>query len=438
VLTGRAVIFSNQRWTSRITVPHKKIDRELQKRYNPYAKRESENLMPLTMNYQEWLQRTSLGITVVRPAKLRSVDYALNVYNRIPTEENQVVLRKALMAFIDDEKGFSGKGLEALKEDPQNGTNPIEELFAQVVLGRRILPSSRRLPFSLRMELLRGARGRVQAQIFGGYVQETFVGGSGEITRRKIKKVGHLHESDLLLGTVAKQIESGLDCKISYGPMKTLKSASRKVTDDYGGDWYQLKDGVRLTVIATNGGKVTGVRPDKLQAVRDKIRMVCVSNRGLSIIKDEEAKPGTPDNPCGYSGLNFVVRLSPGGGSGLTSWYSPDSSPGWPGEIQANIPALMYGKMSEEDLCSIFGQEGYASLKAEFAVEGGIAHVFYEIWREDRTGANGRGAAKLATRYHDYLRDPQGLQHDKAALIADIKAFKTASSVNIAKFGKKH
>jgi hypothetical protein len=198
-----------------------------------------------------------------------------------------------------------------------------------------------------------------------------------------------------------------------------------------------------VTVIATNQGKLTGVRPEKLEAVKKKIEAVCVPSNGLTLIKNEEALPGAPgnrpkDNPCGYSGLNLVVRLSVGGESGMTGWNFPALTSGWPGEIQANIPAMMYGKMSEKNLCSIFDQEGYDSLKSELDIEGGISHVFYEIWREDRTGPNGLAAAALGGRYHDYLRNPEKLGGEKNQLTAAINDFKRATPVNVARFGTKH
>ena len=46
----------------------------------------------------------------------------------------------------------------------------------------------------------------------------------------------------------------------------------------------------------------------------------------------------------------------------------------------------MYGKMSEEDLVKMFKQEGYDSLKSELNIEGGIGHIFYEIYRDDKKG----------------------------------------------------
>lgn len=386
--------------------------------------------MPGTMTYKDWMDRTRLGMTSIRPPKLRAVDTALKEYNQVPSEQNLSRLWNALLTFV------SGIGTSELAKDPRNHTGAYGQLLGEVqrLLGRRMLP------FALRTELVKVAQERIKAQIYGGYAQKTVVDEFGGLTRLKIKKVGHVQDSDIMLKIVADKIQQDLDCKISYGPIKTLKSASRKVKDEYGGDWYQVKDAVRLTIIATNGGQLTGVTPDKLAVIGRKVRAVCLHSRGLSLLKDEEAKPGTPGhrppgNACGYSGLNFVVRLSTGGESNLTGWNFAAAPLGWPGEIQANIPSMMYGKMSEQDLCHIFDRHEYQMLKAELDIEGGIAHDFYEIWRVDKDGANGKAAAELGGRYNDYLRTPHALRSLKAELVADIKKFKTA---NKAQFDKKH
>lgn len=191
--------------------------------------------MPITMSSEEWFKRTNLGPLAVRPAKLKVLNRALDQYNRISTDDNQVTLRNALLEFIAE------KGTLAMKTDPRDGNNAVDDLYGQLFLGRRTLP------FALKTELLAAARERIQGQIFGGTVQKTLVDASGHLTRTRIKKIGHVHDSDVLLRIVADDIQKNLDCRISYGPIKTLKSASRKVMSDYNGDWYQLKDAVRLT-----------------------------------------------------------------------------------------------------------------------------------------------------------------------------------------------
>lgn len=358
----------------------------------------------MLMGYEEWMSRTRLGVTSIRPSKLVNLDRALNDYSRIPTHDNLTCLRFALQTYI------VSKSDVGLRRDPRNGNNAVEDLYQQLFLGPRTLPAD------LKAELLKVAQGRIQGQIFGATVLSSHaVPNQKKWVRDQIVKVGHLEASNDALEAVAAQIKNGLDCKIAHGPLKTLESASRKVADDYNGDWYDLKDAVRVTVIATNNGQLTGVDPAALVNVKQKVLSVCVPSNGLSLIKNAEAVPGTADNPCGYSGLNFVVRL---GGDGDTG--------GWPGEIQANIPAIMYGKMSQDDLCKIFRQDGYDSIKAELAIEGGISHVFYEAWRVNRTNDLGASAAALGTRYHDYLRNSRTRGAGKAQLVEDIKKFRFA------------
>lgn len=163
--------------------------------------------MPITMSSEEWFKRTSLGPLAVRPAKLKILDRALDQYNRISTDANQVTLRNALLEFIAE------KGTLALKTDPRNGNNAVDELYGQLFLGRRTLP------VALKTELLAAGRER-QGQIFGGMVQKTLVDASGHLTRTRIKKIGHVHDSDVLLRIVADDIQKNLDCRISYGPIK--------------------------------------------------------------------------------------------------------------------------------------------------------------------------------------------------------------------------
>ena len=162
----------------------------------------------------------------------------------------------------------------------------------------------------------------------------------------------------------------------SFGPIKMLESANRKVLASasdggYGGDWGQLKDAVRMTIIAPSAVQML--------VVRARIRAKCVLGSGMSILKDSAVVPSLPSpdprlrrddkdrrhdrglegcgysavnqviwaksrdkepegkdwlkqDPCGYSGLNFVVRL-------------PNERPG---EIQVNIPEMIYGKEKEE------------------------------------------------------------------------------------------
>lgn len=251
-------------------------------------------------------------------------------------------------------------------------------------------------------------------------------------------------ESNELLKTLADRIKEGApDCMINYGPIKQLESASRKVTDEYGGDWLQVKDAVRLTIIATNRSSLLDVPQEKLDLIKARIKALCGGpSTLLTFIKDEDADPKNAEkNPCAYSGYNCVVRLNrwavnaPAANTGplikdentYKDYFAKtkvERAP-LPGEIQANIPTIMYGKMSKKDLITLFGEPQFNALAQEcFLIEGGIGHIFYEIYRSDKTGQNGKDAAALSKRYHDFLRSLQKTVQEKQDLTNAIEAFK--------------
>ena len=166
------------------------------------------------------------------------------------------------------------------------------------------------------------------------------------------------------------------------GPVKGEARARQKTAWDYSGDFYDLKDVVRMTLIA---GDSQG-----LDRVRTALRSYCVPSNGYSIIKDQETRPNFDE--CGYSGLNFVVRL-PNGRAG---------------EIQANIPVIMYGKMSKASFCRSLGEKEHARIQTMYHIEGGLGHGLYEIFRTNRQGL-GRSAAMLSKLYYAYLRSPPNI-----------------------------
>jgi hypothetical protein len=165
-----------------------------------------------------------------------------------------------------------------------------------------------------------------------------------------------------------------------YGPTKGEKRAQEKVDLEYGGDWYELKDAVRMTIVAP-----TQVGMDK---VRDAMRRTCVASNGYGLIKDAQTRPEM--DPCGYSGHNFVIRL-PGGRTG---------------EIQVNIVAMMYGKMRKARFVETegLGQEKYQECNARYRVEGGLGHALYEVYRVAPASPKGQQAAQISRDYYNRLR----------------------------------
>jgi hypothetical protein len=163
-----------------------------------------------------------------------------------------------------------------------------------------------------------------------------------------------------------------------FGPIKQQGRASEKVRGDYGGDWYDLKDAVRMTIVAP-----TAVQLKKVGAM---IRSRCGIRNGFGLIKDDEKTAET--SPCGYSGLNFVITMSNGR----------------PAEIQANIPEVMYGQLSEQCFRDTLGHAKFFQIKGRYWIDGGFGHGLYEIYRVAPASVKGKRAALVSKLYFNYLR----------------------------------
>ena len=205
----------------------------------------------------------------------------------------------------------------------------------------------------------------------------------GRIKDQLFKDAEKKGGSNDLLVELGEEIATQCGSVLSRGPIKTVESADRKLKKDYResvpeGDWYEMKDLVRITIIAPN--------PGRLKQVAGMIRSRCVASNSMGIVKDSEAVAMT--DTCGYSGLNFVVRLTNGR----------------PGEIQANIPEVMYGKMTTLRFLNVLGVKRHYEMKGRFRIDGGMGHGLYEIWRKAPASLNGRKAALTSRLYYNYLR----------------------------------
>lgn len=183
------------------------------------------------------------------------------------------------------------------------------------------------------------------------------------------------------LFTVGGNIAEECGCIPIYGSVKDPGKAQEKVDREYGGDWMNLKDAVRMTIV---------VPPHvPMQRVQHVVRATCRPSNGYSLMKDTETRP--QDDPCGYSGVNFVIAL-PGGGR--------------PGEIQVNTTEMMYGKMRKVRFLESVGQHYYGKIKGDYAVEGGLGHALYEIYRVEPHPKSEKAdaAATLSKDYYSYLR----------------------------------
>jgi hypothetical protein len=228
------------------------------------------------------------------------------------------------------------------------------------------------------------------------------------------------------------KVADACNCRLIKGPLKTLKRADEKVAKDYQGkgDWSLVKDLVRMTILAT--------RSEDLPRVGKQIREMATWPWG--ILKDEEARAYS--DPCGYSGLNFVLQKNRVGSVGLTKLGQARVSPPpdakgisnaqWAKtvrmEIQANIPEVIYGKEAEVDFVKMLDRALFEQAKAKCKIVGGLGHVFYEISKGAVSPQTQQTAKSLSKRYYKYLRNPLGCSHeDFRILCKDLEPFVEAN-----------
>ncbi len=206
-------------------------------------------------------------------------------------------------------------------------------------------------------------------------------------------------KTDAELRALGSEIASKCGATPVFGSIKEKGRSAAKVGGDYGGDWYELKDAVRMTIVAPN--------LNSLKQVQVLIRTQCTARNGLGLLKDTEVFAHS--SACGFSGLNFVVSLSNGR----------------PAEIQANIPEIMYGQMSEKLFRETIGVPRLNEIKNRYRIDGGLGHGLYEIYRLAPASVKGRQAALLSKAYFNLLRGaPNGnvsqeLQRELSAFVKD-------------------
>ncbi|MBI2770865.1 MAG: hypothetical protein HYX47_14665 [Burkholderiales bacterium] len=238
--------------------------------------------------------------------------------------------------------------------------------------------------------------------------------GSGDATKIELDRVATLIEQ-----------ESG--CVLVKANNKDEESALRKLKDDLEGHWLDLRDLARCTLAATD--------EVQLAKVITVLRRILVTSDGFSLAKDVHTKAA--DDPCGYSGYNFVVRFGtkkpevaipqvqhpvqplPNGKLMHAMTMSEDdvfahlrnrpvvadpAHVGRFGEIQVNTYAMMYAKMSQKQFESMFGKAKWNELFNQTGIQGGVGHIFYEVWRVDKGSDAGKAVAELSKRYYRRMR----------------------------------
>jgi len=219
------------------------------------------------------------------------------------------------------------------------------------------------------------------------------------------ERIGVAHRFDKDLDELGQYIAHKTNAKWIHAKVKKLggptddRGAYQKTVKDYIGDWSQNKDLMRGTVACQS--------QEQLLGVAGRIQIICSPEFGMTLVKLAERKWKT--DPCGYSDWNFAVVMK-----GCLI----------PAEIQANTFAMMYAKMSKDDYTERIlanNEAEYAQTESRMGFEGGLQHVFYEIWQLDKASPDGQLAAKLSTDYCDLARTPDSRRKTKAQQIG-IKA----------------
>jgi hypothetical protein len=153
--------------------------------------------------------------------------------------------------------------------------------------------------------------------------------------------------------------------------------ATKKVNEEYGGDWLEIKDMARCTLVV----ELPMLIDTAIKAVRAHFR----ASNGFTVF-EEKVTVGAL-NAAGYSGTTVFV-----------------SSGGNKGEIQINTPALMYAKSLHEFRDALPHLE--AKMKATYPlVPGGLGHDLYVAHRDKTKTEDVRrrygNASKL---YYNYFR----------------------------------
>jgi hypothetical protein len=233
---------------------------------------------------------------------------------------------------------------------------------------------------------------------------------------------------------------------------KSFTSANRKINDECDGHWLDLKDVGRVTLAANTANDLAGVV--------GVLKSILVHRDGYTLAKAEETTPAyPPDNKCGYSGFNFVVRfgMKPASAelpntagsrqhvafnkSAFTGAQAKAAAAfqnkanaqfmhkvrmddaqivaklkekndtliipdyvGRMGEIQVNTFAMMYGKMDRKSFSEQFSPGKWEECFQQTGIEGGFGHIFYEDWREDKASEASKAIANLSCRYYARMR----------------------------------
>jgi hypothetical protein len=177
--------------------------------------------------------------------------------------------------------------------------------------------------------------------------------------------------------------------------VKSYERALEKVSGKLKGDWQQLNDLARCTLVVRWESQV----PMAVRALINHFRTVYHTTSVRNTLQFVESKSYKPhknpptakdlkDNPCNYSGDAVIVR---------TRDFRR-------AEIQINYWEMQYAKSLPEFLGAL-GTGAETEMRGRFApVPGGLGHKMYEAWRANPESDKGKANAAACKLYFDYFR----------------------------------
>jgi len=162
--------------------------------------------------------------------------------------------------------------------------------------------------------------------------------------------------------------------RVAKAPLKTVERISQKVQSELDGNFNEIKDVARNTIISDEAGSTI---PD----IYKELEKYGAGNDAFKI------KIQKPDSYMGYSGTIVNLRSK----SGLVS------------EIQVNTPKMIYAKESAKDAKAILGEDLFNKMQAQYG-EGGLGHTYYEQFRalpkSKKEGTIGQGIINNSKTYY--------------------------------------
>jgi hypothetical protein len=202
-----------------------------------------------------------------------------------------------------------------------------------------------------------------------------------QTAQKRIKKavISDSEASKLEIDRLCAPIAEKFNGLLSFADVKSQESAVRKVSSDYGGDWYSIRDLARITIIISD--------PTDCPALIQELKNVFTASKGRGVTAIKFVNPN--DDKCGYSGVSVFVK----------------TTNQRPAEIQINQPRMIYAKQKPKSVKKILGENFYLNTKVAYQLEAGMGHKLYELYRVLHENSDrAKHIAKISRAYYDLFR----------------------------------